>query len=247
MPEIRVNDIRRADLSRPTEAQLNALFGEQTEDGKRTRRVDPKKVTMWSVPTSDDGTRYAYTFPFAPQQVQYNNLSPEISEISRPGRLPIIAFNKHRARQVAIKFLIAQPQDGLFGSVDDSIAELFAMIETARPVYFTNMDAQISNSLAETGTSNALRIFWSITDLNFSSIRRNADNQVVAAEANMTLVENVNIKVKIADLPRIVYTETPINNKPKPGPKETDYLTISQGRHRIVNESTSGGVSGGPP
>lgn len=171
-------------------------------------------VTMHATRSNETQPILSFTFPFTPQQIQYANIGPELQEISRPGKMPIVAFARFRSRQLSIKFLIAVPNDGLFTPVDDDLELLFDIANLARPVFFTNMDKQISNPL---GTNDASKnIFWSITDLNFSSIRRNDQNQITAAEANMTLVENVNPNVVVAELPVITYGSN-ITIPPKTG------------------------------
>lgn len=176
-------------------------------------KTNAQFATMHLTRRNSSDPTWSFTFPFTPAQVQYSNLSPELSELSRPGKMPIVAFSRFRSRQISLKFLIAVPLDGMFVSIDDDIELLFDMANTARPVYFTNMDKQISNPLGKTTESK--NIFWSITDLNFSSIRRNEDNKVTAAEANLTLVENTNRAVLVSPLPRISYTENiPIPSRP---------------------------------
>ena len=234
----RVNDLRLIGVNLPKSATAFAGNNLRTENLKTNAKA-PAKAGMHTVPTgSATDTEYSFYFPFTPQQIQYSNVGPELSEIQRPGKLPIIAFNRYRARQISLKILLAVPQDGLFTSVDESMDYLFAMANTARPVYFTNMDRQISNPLASTTSTSSPKIFWSIIDLNFSSTRRNLDNQVVVAEANLTLVENMNPIAKIADRPTIKYTEAPPQT-PRSGnkPKETDYLTVTQVR-QIINTDT---------
>lgn len=168
----------------------------------------------------------SFTFPFTPAQIQYSNMSPELSELARPGKMPIVAFSKFRSRQIAIKFLVAVPLDGLFTSVDNDIELLFDMANTARPVYFTSMDKQISNPLGSTNES--INIFWSITDMNLSSIRRNENNKITAAEVNLTLVENTNKNVIVATLPRINYAESvPPPTRSTPTSRETDFLAYT--------------------
>jgi hypothetical protein len=162
-------------------------------------------VTMHATRNNETQPQLSFTFPFTPQQIQYGNIGPELQEISRPGKMPIVAFSRYRSRQLSIKFLVAVPNDGLFTSVDDSLELLFDIANLARPVFFTNMDKQISNPLGTTDASK--NIFWSIQDLNFSSIRRNEQNQISAAEANMTLVENINPRVVVAQLPKITYDQ----------------------------------------
>lgn len=169
----------------------------------------------------DIGGPITFTFPYPPQQIQYSNMSPEMSEIQRPGKVPLIAFNKFRAKQISFKFLLAVPLDGLVASIDEDIQVLQEMANTARPVYFVNFDRQITNPLSSLAD---IRIFWSIIDLTFSSIRRNERNEVVAAEANITLIENSNPKIKTADLPVLTYTQdVPSNNPKREGNKEEEY------------------------
>lgn len=181
----------------------------------RTRAGDPN----WS-----------FTFPFTPAQIQYSNLSPELSELSRPGKMPLVAFSNFRSRQIAIKFLVAVPMDGMFTTVDDDILLLFDMANTARPVFFTNMDKQISNPLGQTDASK--NIFWSITDMNLSSIRRNEDNQITAAEVNLTLVENTNKAVIVGSLPPISYAENvpPPTRSTSPSSPTRDLLDYTDRR-----------------
>lgn len=197
-------------------------------------------VTMHTTKRLASDDSLSFTFPFTPQQVQYGNIAPEISEISRPGKMPIWAFTRFKSRQLNFKFLVAVPQDGLYTSVDDSIELLFDIVNTTRPVYFTNMDKQISNPLGKDDASK--NIFWSIADMSFSSIRRNESNQITACEVDMSLVENVNPRLIIAELPKISYTENvPIPNKTPGKPAETDFLSYTYVRgYRGVYDSKIG-------
>ena len=186
---------------------------------------------MHATRSNETQPQLSFTFPFTPQQIQYGNIAPELQEITRPGKMPIVAFSRFRSRQLSIKFLVAVPNDGLFTSVDNDLELLFDMANLARPVFFTNMDKQISNPMGTTDASK--NIFWSITDLNFSSIRRNEQNQISAAEANMTLVENTNPKVVIADLPVITYSsEVNIPTKDTTDP-EGDFLAYTSVRDSV--------------
>lgn len=230
-----VNDLRN--IAVPFRRQRTTILN---------RATTPKQASMHLVrqPSKPGGSSAAmqFVFPFTPQQIQYSNMSPELSEIMRPGKMPIIAFNRHRARQITFKFLLAKPLDGLFTSVDASIAYIQQMALEARPVYFTNMDKQISNPLS--AFSGNSRIFWSITDFTISSIRRNEENQIVAAEANLTLVENVNPRIRVADLPVIKYTsQVPQQNKPSSNTnKDVDF---SGGSWTKTRPSLTGGTSVG--
>jgi hypothetical protein len=154
-----------------------------------------------------------FQFPFPPQQVSYQDLSPEIAQIQRPGKTPIVAFTRYRARQVTIQFLVAIPQDGLFIDVENDIATLQYIASSGRPVWFYNFDRFLGNPIGRTST-DASTFFWTITDLNFDSVRRNSAQRIVQADVTMTLIENNNPKIVVADLPQIVYSSTPQQQNP---------------------------------
>jgi hypothetical protein len=204
-----------------------------------TNTANALPVTMHVTRSIATQPQISFTFPFTPQQIQYGNMGPELQEISRPGKMPIVAFSRFRSRQLSIKFLVAVPKDGLFTSVDNDLELLFDIANIARPVFFTNLDKQISNPIGTTDASK--NIFWSIQDLNFSSMRRNDSNQITAAEANMTLVENVNPRVVIAELPKITYnTAVDIPKKGGPNPQD-EFISYTSVRDR---DKYSGNIIG---
>lgn len=238
-----IDDVRsisvRTAKQRKGKARGVAVYA-KSKSGTSTRsRPAPATAGMHTVKTgSSTQEPMSFYFPFTPQQIQYANVGPELTEIQRPGKMPIIAFNRFKARQLSLKILLAVPQDGLFVPIDESMDFLFRMANTALPIYFTNMDRQISNPLTSSSSDNSAKIFWSITDLNFSSVRRNENNQITVAEANLTLVENMNPVTKAAELPVITYTEaTPQTPKKKGTNKEDGYLTITQIRDIISTDT----------
>lgn len=249
MTTIRVNDIRATQVRRTSDVQRDAVFGVRAQrrtrrqQGQnsfvrsvRTRTADPLRATMWTEPKADGSPQYAYTFPFTPQQIDYTNLGPELSEVLRPGRKPIVAFTRFKARQIALRFLIAVPQDGLFASVDDSVQELQRMVNTASRVYFTNMDKQITNSL----TTESSQVFWSIIDFTLSSVRRNADNKITSAEATLTLVENTNPIISAVELPKITYSSNAPANSTKSSNKSRSGDFLAPSWTDTLNDLTGG-------
>ena len=228
----KVNDLRRISVTAGNSRRraLRNRASTYSNNQVSTQRANPKAAILNVVNKSGQPNIDPFIFQFTPQQIEYSNLSPEITEISRPGKTPLIAFSRYRAKQISFRFLLAVPQDGLFISIDDQIEQLQRIVNSTRTVYFTNLDRQITNSLTSGNTNG---IFWSIIDFSLSSIRRNADNKIVAAEANVTLVENINPTLKVADLPVITYTSAvPQQNKPSDKPKEDDVLEYTQGQIR---------------
>lgn len=228
----KVNDLHRISVTAGNSRRraLRNRASTFSNNNVSIQRANPKQAIMNVVNKSGEANIDPFIFPFTPQQIEYSNLSPELTEISRPGKTPLIAFSRYKAKQISFKFLLAVPQDGLFISIDDQIEQLQRIVNSTRTIYFTNLDRQITNSLTSSNTNG---IFWSIIDFSLSSIRRNADNKIVAGEANITLVENINPTLKVADLPVITYTSAvPQQNKPSDKPKADDVLDYTQGQIR---------------
>lgn len=223
MPQLnsQVDDIRQISVVPASRRVLydfqQALFN-STNTEVQNRESGTKKATMHTARVPDQTRpQKSFVFPFTPQQVQYSNMSAEFVEISRPGKTPLVAFNKLKARQISFQFLLAVPLDGLFITIDGSIDFLYDMATSGEVVYFTNMDRQITNPLI---ANDQQSIFWTITDLSFSSIRRNEFNAITAAEGTITLIENTNPDIAAAPLPRLEYTvDAPQRNRPANGPE----------------------------
>lgn len=237
-----IDDVRSISVKTPGKGKGKqkgvSTYAKGAKNTTTKTKPAPLVAGMHTVKTGDASQEpMSFYFPFTPQQIEYSNVGPELTEIQRPGKMPIIAFNRFKSRQISLKILLAVPQDGLFVSIDESMEFLFKMANSALPVYFTNMDRQISNPLSTSTSSNDAKIFWSITDLGFSSVRRNENNQVVVAEATLTLVENMNPITKVAELPVISYTEaTPQTpKKSSSAGKEVGYLTTTQVRNSSTN------------
>jgi hypothetical protein len=226
----RISRIRRIRVT-PAAARLSnsvpANIATGTIGSQQSSVKYPVMIAAKSASSDDD---LEFEFPFPPQQVSYSDLAPEIAQIQRPGRTPIIAFNRFKARQVNIRFLVAVPYDGLLIDVENDIATLQCIACSGRPVWFYNFDKFFANVTGRSeDTSNAF--FWSITDLSFESVRRNSAQKIVQADMNMTLVENTNPNIVVAELPRIQYTDSPVQQNPT--------TSTSQGREKSFIEYTA--------
>lgn len=196
-----------------------------------TGLVYPKMVAR---PATISDERMEFTFPFPPTDVRYSELSPEIAEIPRAGKKPLVTFSRFRARRVSFDFLIAVPYDGLFVDVEESIETLRDIGNTARPVSFYNSDSFLGSALGQ----SAAGIFWTITDLSFSSMRRNSDQRITSANVSITIVENDNPgEIRVVTLPPIEYTEAPpIVNPETGGEKEVTYIGWVDARDQYGRE-----------
>lgn len=180
---------------------------------------------MRARPTSTQSDLLEFVFPFPPNQVSYSEVAPEISEIERPGKKPIIAFSRYRARRVSLEFLVAVPYDGMRVNVEESIEVLRSIANSGRPVSFYNADSFLGGTTPQGISVNG--IYWSITDMSFDSVRRNSEQRITQASVRMSIVENDNPSdIQVITLPDIVYTETPqTNNPPKEGDAEVEFVS----------------------
>ena len=233
------------------------LSNEVPETPGATQAQTAKSVvaypSMIASKTQDSQDDLEFTFPFPPQTISYRDLTPEMSQIQRPGRSPIVAFSKYRARQVDIQFLVAVPNDGLQIDVETDLRTLQAMANTQRPVWFYNYDRFLTNAFSEAlgGTTN---FFWTITDINFESVRRNSAQRIVQAQVSMSLVETNNPKIVVAQLPKITYGENPPqrsnsgqrNNNQSNEQQYTEWTQVweRQNTQATGGRGTGGGYSG---
>lgn len=206
---------------RPT-ARTNSAV---TASGTTVSRSDEVNyLEMIAAFSSLDDEALEFIFAYPPQQISYSAMSPEISEIRRPGRKPLIAFASFRARQVTIEFLVAVPFDGMFNDVENDLDLVRRISQSGRPVTFINTDQFLGSEFGETLAESSP--YWSITDLSFESMRRNAAGKIVSAQVQMSLVENINPDISIVELPPIQYTETPKQQNPDNGGdnKEEEFI-----------------------
>lgn len=203
-----ISNLRRIRVT-PARARIsNATPRITAQNNSFAQSTLVKYPTMISAKSTNDQDDLEFTFPFPPQVISYRDLSPEMSQIARPGKTPIVAFSRYKARQVDIKFLVAVPTDGLFIDVETDLRILQFMASTGRPVWFYNYDKFLGNQFSDAIVGIAT-FFWTITDLSFESVRRNSAQRIVQASVSMSIVENNNPNVVVAELPKITYGEDP--------------------------------------
>ncbi len=161
-----------------------------------------------------------FTFPFPPSEVGYSDLAPELSEIFRPGKKPLVYFTRFRSRKITLRFIVAVPFDGLQIDVEESLDLLKRIANSNIPIFFSNADKFLSSSFTE--SRSAITAYWNISDLSFDSVRRTESQKISQASVSMTLIENDNpTNIQVRSLPRIEYTATPpVTNPSQPRPQD---------------------------
>jgi len=166
-----------------------------------------------------------FQFPFPPERVSYSEMAPEMVSIDRPGRKPLVLFSKPRAKRVTISFIVAVPNDGMFIDVEDSLEVLQEIAGSTRPLVFTNTDGFLGAPGSYSGGELA---FWTVMDLQFDSIRRNAGQRIAQAQVTMSLIENVNPLLEIVQLEPIQYTEiAPFRNPENEDEEAEDWIDFT--------------------
>jgi hypothetical protein len=192
----------------------------------------------------------SFTFPFPPAEVSYSDLAPEVSEISRPGKKPLVYFSRYRSRKITLRFIVAVPFDGLQIDVEESLDLIKQIANSNIPVFFSNADKFLSSSFTE--SRSAVTAYWNIADLSFDSVRRTESQKISQASVSMTLIENDNpTNIQVRSLPRIEYTAVPPVSNPSVAGKpqnnvnakwsDNEKRTITRGAFQAATRASGGG------
>lgn len=176
-----------------------------------------RQVKLRTVAAGPDSTVTEFIFPYAPIEVQYSDLGPEYAEVQRTQNLPIVDLMRFRLLKVDLSFLVAAPYDGVKQSVDQELRSIRGLANSIYPVAFFNMDGMLTNpfQINRTGVSRS-GLFFRISDLAITGVRRNLENAVTAASVDMTLVEVANPLLEIVQFAPIEYPEIVTPNPSRP-------------------------------
>lgn len=243
----RTSNIRNIVVT-PQSARISAgVPFSPTGSNKRLVSGAPPPLTMIAARFSTGDPNYRFVFPYSPQAVTYGDLSPEIVTLDRPGKKPIVAFSKLKARRVTLEFLLAVPFDGMHIDIEDAIQLLEVIAASGRTVWFKNADSFLSfNNFRDSNYNPSF--FWSIVEFSFQSLRRNRAQKITQAAVSLSLIENSNPRISVANLPRIAYGATvTLNNPPAsqvpPVPVRDSFMTVVDRGQRSVDvaRTTPGG------
>lgn len=222
----RVSSLRRI---RVTPSRWRRSVGASASRRTSATSTQPSYTTMEAIKLRADQDTLIFQFPFPPEQISYSEMSPEMTAINRLGRKPLVLWARPRAKRISISFMVAVPNDGMFIDVEDSLQTLQEIAESTRPVIFSNTDGFLGAPGSYTGGELT---FWTIMDLSFDSVRRNAGQRITSARVQMSIIENANPLIEVIQLPEIDYTEiAPVNNplnEEAPAAEILDYTTVDQ-------------------
>jgi hypothetical protein len=144
-----------------------------------------------------------YVFPFTPVQIEFSDLSNNYTEIERPGNYKLIERRSPNLTRVSFSFLAVDRDSQGKRSIENQLRFLNRISTANAPIAFAGLGALLG--VSQQGTYR----LWRITDFSFSVTRKNQKNEASQAECRITLVEDRNPILPVADLGQIKYDETP--------------------------------------
>lgn len=150
-----------------------------------------------------------------PNQINYQNLGSEWTEIERVGRIPLVDWKNFRLMKVSFEFLVIPDNtyrtgafgetadDGITFSIDEKLENLRNMAARPYPVILYGFDDLLMNSNPFSMSTGA-GVQFVINELSISSLIRTATGSINRATCNITLQEVPIEYINIISLPKLV-------------------------------------------
>ena len=149
-----------------------------------------------------------FSFPFAPVEISYSNMTQRWNEIERPGDFPILDTAGPSLMKVQMKFRVADKQSNGIASCEPQLNQLRLMAIDSGPVWIVGMDTYLSRPVFPTVTAFGISLArLRITDMGVDIIRRNSNNQATQADVSLSLMEDRSPYIPAVQLPAIVYED----------------------------------------
>lgn len=160
-----------------------------------------------------NGQTFTFRFPFAPREVNFDDLNADVMEIENPMRYPNLSQKGLRPTRLSFTVTIAERQSSGLKSVDDELRQLRAMALRDAPVTFTGMDRLLQYQAQLPGETTLSQSQWRITSLAVKvKYRANTPasvdavaNQIAQADVSLGFTEQRNVAVSAVYLPKLVY------------------------------------------
>jgi hypothetical protein len=150
-----------------------------------------------------------------PNQVNYQNLGSEWTEIERVGRIPLVDWKNYRLMKVSFQFLVIPSNtyrtgafgetadDGITFSIDEKLENLRNMAARPYPVILYGFDDLLINANPFSMSTGA-GVQFVISELTISSLIRTATGSINRATCDITLQEVPIEYINIISLPKLV-------------------------------------------
>jgi hypothetical protein len=167
------------------------------------------RSNSWALMTQFSlGEPTTFVFPYAPVEVNFENISASYEEVKRAGKYPLLSFTGYQLTKAALNFRLANRATGGQANVEIEIAVLRAMATVPFPVYFTGgVDRMLFQGVRT--IRGRYTAWWRITDMQISVLNRDLDNKATQADVQMTVTEERNPTIPVTFLSPISYTDYP--------------------------------------
>jgi hypothetical protein len=175
----------------------------------------PQMVQYYRQGTSPLQEPDRHIFSPKPNQINYQNLGSEWTEIERVGRIPLIDWKNFRLMKISFQFIVipdatyrlgaygATADDGITLSIDDKLDKLRNMATRPYPVILYGFDELLTNS-SQFSNSAGSGVQFVINDFSISSIMRTPTGAVNRATCDITLQEVPIEYINLISMPRLV-------------------------------------------
>jgi hypothetical protein len=176
---------------------------------------EPQMVQYYKSGSSQLQTTARHFFLPKPNQINYQNLGSEWTEIERVGRIPLVDWKNFRLMKVSFEFLVIPDNtyrtgafgetadDGITFSIDEKLENLRNMAARPYPVILYGFDDLLVNANPFSMSTGA-GVQFVISELSISSLIRTTTGSINRATCSITLQEVPIEYINIISLPKLV-------------------------------------------
>lgn len=176
---------------------------------------EPQMVQYYKSGNSQLQTTSRHFFNPKPNQINYQNLGSEWTEIERVGRIPLVDWKNFRLMKVSFQFLVLPDNvhrtggfgetadDGITASIDEKLENLRNMAARPYPVIMYGFDDLLINA-NPFSMSTGSGVQFVIQDLTISSLIRTPTGSINRATCDITLQEVPIEYINIISLPKLI-------------------------------------------
>jgi len=133
----------------------------------------------------------SFEFPFGPKEVTYNDFALEYSEITRPGKKPLMRSLNPKNRTITMNTVIADRSSGGMTSVEEQLNLLKQIAGEDYDLTFQHGGVMLPHRVR-------------MTRLQISSVQRMLSGDITQARVDITLRESEPLNVKLVHLAAVL-------------------------------------------
>ena len=176
---------------------------------------EPQMVQYYKAGNSQLQATARHYFKPKPNQINYQNLGSEWTEIERVGRIPLVDWKNYRLMKVSFQFLVlpddtyrtgafgGTADDGITLSIDEKLENLRNIAARPYPVILYGFDDLLINA-NPFSMSTGSGVQFVVSELTISSLIRTPTGSINRATCDITLQEVPIEYINIISLPKLV-------------------------------------------